>query len=243
MNSTTVTSLTVPPDGYETAVGCLCGAVRSACSSLGDVSIRATRAARGAAFAALASLSAATAHTLAGGGAPSPLFCVLLAVLALPLTTALAGTRPALWRTAAAMGAAQLLFHAAFATVGDIGRAGDATPADAFAAHHHGALMAAAPTPAGSAAAMAGGMDVPMIGAHALAAALSVLAVHRGERMLRAVTAWLPQVVRRIRIALAPPVRAPRIPRSIVASLVPVRLRLLGASVSRRGPPSPLVLP
>jgi hypothetical protein len=195
------------------------------------VSTRSARATRGAVFAALASTTAATAHTLAGGGAPSPLFCLLLAVLALPATTALVGRRPALWRTATAVGAAQALFHTSFATVGDIG-VWDATSAHAHAGHP--------PLPSGPDAAVMP-TTAAMTAAHVVAALLVIVAVHRGERVLRAIAAWLPRFVRRLRAALIP-LR----PRPLLSASALPRpagpLRLLASSLRRRGPPAAFVL-
>ena len=94
----------------------------------------------------LATVVAATAHTLAGGGAPSPLFCAVIAALAVPGATALAGPRPALWRTALAVGGSQVLFHAAFAVTGDLGAW------DAGTEHVHGAPLVVAPASASSSA-------------------------------------------------------------------------------------------
>ncbi|MFJ6654020.1 hypothetical protein ACIQLJ_14610 [Microbacterium sp. NPDC091313] len=194
------------------------------------MSTRSARAARGAVFAALASATAATAHTLAGGGAPSPLFCLLLAVLALPVTTALAGTRTALWRTAGAVGAAQLLFHAAFASVGDIGAWG------AVASHTHGNHVLAPPMDDATVMPTTWAMTL----AHAVAALIVIAAVHRGERVARAIAAWLPRLVRRLRTAVLP--ARPRPVPSIPAHPHVARgLRLLASSLRRRGPPSPLV--
>lgn len=196
------------------------------------MSTRSARALRGAVFAGLASATAATAHTLAGGGAPSPLFCLLLAVLALPVTTALAGRRPALWRTATAMGAAQALFHTAFATVGDIGAWGVASP---HVHEAHDALM-----PMADAAAMPA--TAAMTLAHVAAALVVIAAVHRGECIVRAIATWLPRLLRRLVAAVLPALPAPALRPATV--LVPARrLRLLAASLLRRGPPLLPALP
>jgi hypothetical protein len=197
------------------------------------VSTRSARALRGSAFAVLATVIAATAHTLAGGGAPSPLFCAVIAALAVPGATALAGSRPALWRTVLAVGGSQVLFHAAFAVTGDLGRW------DATAGHHHHAGIATAP----EVSIALGSSTTAMTLAHVAAAAVTILAVHRGERVIRAILQWLPRSIRRF-LVVAPPARhrVPHIPSSRVAGH-PVRLR--SGAVSRRGPPRvpALVLP
>jgi hypothetical protein len=195
------------------------------------VSRRSARALRGSAFALLATLGAAAAHTLAGGGAPTQLFCLLLAALSAPLATALAAARPVLWRTALAVGGAQALFHAAFATTGDIG-AWDAAPA-----HAHGEPVGAmvfaspeAPTPGAA-----------MTIAHLVAAVVTIGVVHRGEHLARRITAWLiPRMLRRFAVASVRPRPGILLSRTWCAP-VP-RPRLGARAVARRGPPSPLAL-
>lgn len=180
---------------------------------------------RGALFAASASAFAATAHTLGGGSPPSPLFCLLLAALLLPVTTALAGPRPALWRTAAAMGAAQLAFHTAFAVVGDIGAWGPVTP------HVHGAGDVTALIPTAGAA-----PDAAMTLGHAIAALAAVAVVHRGERAVVVILAWFPRAVRRLLAPVAPiVVRAPRLLAE--RAIRPARPTVPHGTLSRRGPP------
>ncbi|MGP3535283.1 hypothetical protein ACTU3I_10860 [Microbacterium sp. RD1] len=190
------------------------------------MSTRSTRAVRGAAFAAVATVTAATAHTLAGGGAPSPLFCAVLACLLLPVTTILAGRRIALWRTALTIGVAQAIFHTVFAVTGDLGTW------QATGGHVH-----SAPAWIPHAAALLPTAGAPMIAAHAVAAVLTIAVVARGERVVRAVAAWLPRVLGRIG-------GTPDVPESGPAGVAVLRtpairrLRPLTGTVARRGPPS-----
>lgn len=186
---------------------------------------RTTRALRGASFAAIATLLAAVAHTLGGGGAPSPLFCTVVAVLATPAAMLLAGPRVRAWRTWASVGASQLLFHLAFSLVGDLG----AWDVGALG-HVHG--------PAAVDLASAASVPLPspgMLAAHAAAAALTAWLVRVGERVVLAVSAWTVRVLNRARIVLAPHRGLARPLPS--APPVLARGRVAAHPLSRRGPP------
>lgn len=195
------------------------------------MSTRAARAIRGAAFAGIATVTAAAAHTLGGGAAPSPLFCAILFALAVPPATALASPRPAPWRAALAVGAGQLLFHGAFAVVGDIG-IGAAT-AHATLGHVHGAASTWAMDATGAA-----GVDMTL--AHVLAAIVTIALVCRGESLLARIGAW---VVRRAAAAVTVP-SSSAVLRRVDAMPARPRARLvLPPGLGRRGPPSPLPVP
>lgn len=184
---------------------------------------RHVRALRGASAAALATLIAATAHTLSGGGAPPPLLLAVVALLAMPVTTALVGRRLALWRTSATVLASQALFHIAFAVAGATG----SSPMPAAHAHH------AMSVPLGDVV-VAAAPDPLMMAGHAVAAVVTVIALHRGERMLRALGRGILRLFRPLLVVVPPP--RPR----RVAALVVVRLgaiRVVFSDVSRRGPP------
>lgn len=189
---------------------------------------RAARSLRGAAFAAIATIAAAVAHTIGGGGAPSPLFCLALAALVLPLTVALSGPRVRAWRTWAALGAAQLAFHLAFAVTGD---AAGVSPGAIGGHAHHGAWAMSA----GESAAMA--PSSPMALTHFVAAAITVLAVRHGENAVLRVLRWIRHVLPRVGTPLlVSPVRRPTPRRRRTA--LPTR-RLAHLPLSRRGPPAP----
>lgn len=186
------------------------------------VNSRAARALRGTALAAFATLIAALAHTLGGGAAPSPLFCAALFAFAAPLATALAGARVSLRGTIAAVAASQLLFHGAFAALGDFGSSTAAT-----GGHLHGVvptLSVLAPAPE----------HPDMTFAHVLAGLVTVAAVRRGESIVRAVRTWILGTA-------APPATSivfPRVPRRLAhgpSPLLPLLVVLSG--LSRRGPP------
>lgn len=185
---------------------------------------RAARTLRGSAFALIAVLLAAAAHTLADGGAPSPLFCAVVAVLAAPVAVLLAGTRPRAWRTAAAVAASQVVFHAAFTLVGDLGRW------DAAASGHVHAL-----DPVAGPAAAVHPPSAGMLLAHAAAAAITALLVLRGERAVVAVWRWARARLRRVAGAVRVPLRhrIPPLPRLSR----PRTARVTAHPLSRRGPP------
>jgi hypothetical protein len=185
------------------------------------VTPRHIRALRGTSAAWTATIVAATAHTLAGGGAPSPAFVAAVGILASPLAVVLVGRRLAAWRAGAAVLASQALFHTAFALTAD---------ADPTALHGHhvtrlGGDLAGLVMP-----------DAPMLAAHVLAAVATVFALYGGERMLRALGRGIRSVFFRAD-TLAPPAPAPRLiaegtaPRSGPA-------RIVLSDLSRRGPPA-----
>ena len=181
---------------------------------------RHVRALRGAAAAWVATIVAATGHSLAGGGAPSPAFVLAIGILASPIAVALAGRRLAVWRVAATVLASQALFHTAFALT---------AAADPGALHgHHVARLGGELSPVVL-------PDAPMLVAHALAAAVTTLALVRGERMLRALGRGIRSVLRRASdIAPRPIVRVRVVAGAVVAVVRRVRL----CDLSRRGPPS-----
>ena len=182
---------------------------------------RHVRALRGTAAAWVATIVAATAHTLAGGGAPSLPFVVAIGVLAAPVAVALAGRRLATWRTAASVLTSQALFHAAFALTAD------ADPAMLHGHHvaHLGGDLSAIVLP-----------DPPMLLAHALAAVATVVALTRGERLLRALGRGIRSLLLRA-VAVAPLAPLPR-QAAVPAGTAWVRARVVLSDLSRRGPPA-----
>lgn len=181
---------------------------------------RHVRALRGTAAAWIATVVAATAHTLAGGGAPAPSLVAAVGILAAPFAVAVVGRRLSAWRVGAAVLAGQVLFHVAFALTAG---------ADPAAPHsHHVTVLAAGVAPVAL-------PDAPMLVAHVLAALATVAGLYGGERMLRALGRGIRSVLARARVvACTPPVAA------VVAAdrerpIRPARTALSG--LSRRGPP------
>lgn len=183
---------------------------------------RHVRALRGTAAAWVATIVAATAHTLAGGGAPAPALVAAVGVLASPFAVALVGRRLAAWRTGAVVLASQSLFHVAFALT---------SGADPAAAHGHHL----APLGGDSIALVL--PDAPMLAAHVLAAAVTIAGLYGAERMLSALGRGIRSIFRRARCVT--PHASPR--RAVTVPARPARLvvrPVLSGGISRRGPPA-----
>lgn len=196
---------------------------------------RAVRTARGSLGAAIATLFAAASHALAGG-AITALALVATALVALPLCVALAGRAGSLWRLGLGVTASQFLYHWSFSELG-VSAGGEAPVGGAHTAHR--ALLAFSPELSASSAA-----DAWMWAAHAVAAALTIMLMHRGERA----ALGLISVLRRALISL--PMRpvsevrpAPR-PAAVSHSIALLRERLtVLAAISHRGPPALILAP
>jgi len=197
---------------------------------------RRLRAVRGAAASLTTILLAATAHTLAGAGAPSPLLIAIAALLTMPLGVALVGRRPSVVRTGTAVAGAQLAFHTLFAVFDDAD-AVSYMPPPGLAGH---AAAHAMPTmtmlhTAASAHDMRPGS--PMVLAHVFAAVVTVILLHHGERMLRALGRGILRLLPRL--VAAPPRPPVRRQTSPVVVRVARRTAVMATALSRRGPPLP----
>lgn len=182
---------------------------------------RRQRALRGTASSAVAVTVAATAHTLAGGGAPAWWLLLAVTLLASPIAVVLVGRRPSLRGTVAAAMVSQAALHAAFAAVGTGGASVTTTP-------HH-ALPALSPVSVSHLH-----LDAPMIVAHVLAAAATVLLLQYGERALRRIARGIRRLLTRALPTLDIPVA--RAARSTPAGALPRPVFL--SALSRRGPPA-----
>lgn len=192
---------------------------------------RQQRAVRGGAVSFAATLLAATAHTLAGGGAPSPWLVAAVALLSSPIAVAVVGRTPSAARTALAVVTAQIVFHTAFA----VAPASSAMSAPmAHMSHDH--LWASMPAVAAASAPAGESLSLPMLTLHACAAALTALLVHRGERMLRAVSRGLARLLPVVAWAAPHPPVARR--TSPIAAVRLPRLVLFSIGRPRRGPPA-----
>lgn len=181
---------------------------------------RRRRTVRGTAAAAVAVLLASVAHTLSGGEAPPLWLGATVMILAAPLCVTLVGRRRSLSGLAAAVAAAQLVLHAAFAAVGT------ATPLSGIRGHHHATSALAAVDP---------GVTVMTLG-HAVAAGVTFLALAWGERLLAAIALGIRRLLRVLPLfgcvtPFAPPAIARHAVNVIAASFLDC--------VTRRGPPAP----
>jgi hypothetical protein len=193
---------------------------------------RASRVTRGTTGAAVATFVALLSHVSAGGQVPGWLGIAVPLVLSVFVCTLLAGRRLSMWRLGVSVALSQFLFHVLF-VVGTVSAGGVAT-----GGHHHGppVLLDAAPV----SAAITG--DALMWAMHAVAAVVTVAALHRGERVLARlgeIAGELSRWVRR-RLVLVVIVPAPRPVRRVGARFFLVRTpgrRAFLAGVTRRGPP------
>jgi len=184
------------------------------------VTPRHVRALRGTAAAWIATVIAATAHTLAGGGAPAPALVAAVGILAAPFGVAVVGRRLSAWRVGTAVLASQALFHVAFAITAG---------ADPSAPHsHHVTVLAGGVTPVAL-------PDAPMLVAHVLAALATVAGLYGGERMLTALGRGIRSVLARARVVLPPPPAPALVAAERERTIRPARTVLSG--LSRRGPP------
>lgn len=215
---------------------------------------RATRAWRGVLGALVATILAAGSHALAGGSV-TWLALIATTVLAAPLCVALAGRIASVWRLAIGVGASQLLYHWSFAGLGEA--AADSLTSGGLPVSPHALHTAwfsgvfAAPGAAarvaegsgaswvsGAAGASGASAELAMWVAHAVAAALTIALLARGERAFLALTRLIGRAVALpgLRPAFGWPRTAARAPFVVPHFDL---LRLIGiAAINHRGPPS-----
>ncbi len=129
---------------------------------------------RGLVAASLAIFVALAAHVTSGGAMPGPLGILVPWILAVMVCTLLAGRRLSAVRLSVSVTVSQLLFHTLFVL-------GAITPSTTMGGHTHGMTMT---LPAGTPIAEAVLADSSMWLGHAIAAVVTVVALHRGERTL-----------------------------------------------------------
>ncbi|WZH35347.1 MAG: hypothetical protein PIR02_11220 [Microbacterium enclense] len=192
---------------------------------------RGTRVARGAVAAAVATFVALLSHVTGGGALPGAAGILVPLALSFVACTALAGRRLSAIRLSIAVALSQALFHTLFVL-------GSYEPG--ASGHVHGAVAMPALEPGASAVMIA--PDATMWFWHVVAAAVTTVVLHRGERTvthLRELTARLGAWLRvRVRIFTVAPGPAParRVIAEIVAEVRPVSV-LLAGTARRRGPP------
>ncbi|MET0812600.1 MAG: hypothetical protein ABWY03_06070 [Microbacterium sp.] len=181
---------------------------------------RQLRTLRGTGAAAVAAWTAAVSHTLAGGSPPSPWLVLVVIVLAAPAAVALAGRSLGTVRLALTVVLTQLLLHVTFSLTAGLD--------PSVGGHVHGAAHAL-----GGAIELV--PDPAMSLGHLVAAGVTILAIARGERMLRAIASGLVRLLRPVLFVLAP------LAHAVPASPSPAPVRAVAGirttDVSRRGPP------
>jgi hypothetical protein len=208
-------------------------------------STRSARALRGALAAIVSTFVALLSHVAGGGEVPGLLGILVPLVLATAVCVPLAGRRLSIVRVSASVIASQMLFHVLFV----LGSAGNASAASATgAAGHSGheghgsavaplllAIPAGGPTEGVPAHAHAG-----MWAAHAAAAAVTILAIYQGERVvrrLRTLAVTLVRVLFPVVSVIPVPFRAAARADIETVSL-PRSLSVYPSTRSRRGPPA-----
>ena len=189
---------------------------------------------RGWLTASVAVFVAALSHLAAGGNAPGPLSLVLALAFAGIASVLLAGKSLSLLRLSLSVGISQLLLHGLFGL-------GGGSSVTMTSTSHHGAvpLVDAAASPVHAPGARSGGGWMWV--AHALAAIVTIAALHRGEKTFRALV--VETTNRLIAVLIERPAAV-----SIGAAAAAVRpvfgrifvladLGELLSSVLRRGPP------
>lgn len=196
---------------------------------------RAIRTLRGGIAAAVAIEVALLSHVLAGGAAPDALLVALTFAVSWIVCLALAGRRLSLVRLALAVGLSQFAFHAAFSVLGTP----QAAAASGGAHAHHAMTMDAAPHATAMVAA-----DPLMWAAHALAAVVTIAALYRGERAVRALLEPLVTLVRAVvHVVMVTPARPRRLAAARIENSVLPGRRWVAEPATRRGPPRGILLP
>ncbi|MGO2658298.1 hypothetical protein [Mycetocola reblochoni] len=198
-------------------------------------SSRLSRTVRGSVAAGVATFVALMSHVGAGGAVPGAGGIAVPLVLSVVVCVLLSGRRLSLPRLSVSVGVSQLLFHTLFVlgstgTVAGAGHSGHAAHALGGVVLHPDAL----PVSADALPALA------MWLSHAAAAALTVLALHRGERawlrLVDGVRLVAVRVVRSLDVHVAVAVR-PRVSAVVGAHPRPLIERVPVSAISHRGPP------
>ncbi len=199
---------------------------------------RQLRVTRAAAAASVATFVALLSHVVAGGEPPALVGVLLVWAVSLVVATLLVGRRLSVARLSLTVVAAQVLFHTFFIVCAP---AASATSARMHhAASHHAAHMPLAESIGQTSDALAlSAASGLMWLAHVLAAVLTVVLLHRGERLVITLIRQADRLARRMIRLLAPPalpagqarMRAP-IPSSTLRLPHP-----LIVAPARRGPP------
>lgn len=209
-------------------------AAAEVCDNGGMSRSRATRVVRASVAATVATFLALVSHVAGGGAMPEWLGIVVPWVLSLAICTILAGRTLSLVRLSVAVLASQALFHTLF-VLGAPAAGGLPT------GHVHGVGVldlggdvVASP-------------DAAMWLSHAIAAALTIAALYRGERAVRRLLSLAEQVLAEARRRLARVAGTIRLglvapPRALFVDAPAPLLLFLTTSVRRRGPPSAVVV-
>ncbi|KQZ25188.1 hypothetical protein [Microbacterium sp. Root553] len=157
---------------------------------------------RGFAASSLAIFIALAGHLTGGGAMPGPLGIVVPWLLSVMICVLLAGRRLSLTRMSLSVALSQFLFHVLFVL-------GTVAPSGVSAPHVHGGPIVIPTGPGISEAVVA---DGSMWIGHGIAALVTVLALHRGERLILALHTLSGQAVRWMRRRLDAALVRPALP-------------------------------
>ncbi len=196
------------------------------------------RFARGWAAALFATLVAACSHTIAGGGAPSPVALMLALAFSGMVCVALAGKSLSRIRLSIAVGASQLMFHGVFSLIAPAPGGEAMSPAAG-----HTMMMTYVPLQATSER-MHDHADPWMWLAHGIAAVVTVIALRHGERAFWALSELARLAFGTILTGLTrpPQLQSVRPARenavAIERARLPRRLEVILSALGHRGPPA-----
>lgn len=183
----------------------------------------------------VATFVALVSHVAGGGQVPAALGVVVPLVLSVFVCVLLTGRRRSLWRLSVSVAVSQLLFHGLF-ILGTSSSVAVSTGSGPHAGHSVGLVMT-------SPGMSHGGPDGAWMWiAHAVAALVTIAALHRGETVISELLAFTGYVITRLARALSGLVASPSRPASTgLTTWFENRPTPLGvfASVSlQRGPPA-----
>lgn len=185
---------------------------------------------RGFAGATIATFVALASHVSVGGEMPGMLGIAVPWLLSLMVCTLLAGRRLSVTRLSISVVLSQALFHALFVL-------GSISPRAGLAPHVHGDLVLPFEGAVGPVIPESAGMWA----AHAIAAVLTVVSLHRGERIVRGLVAVASDVAAWLGRRALPPVghacHIAALKRRWIVRAAPLRRDPLCAAMRRRGPP------
>lgn len=179
----------------------------------------------------MAIFAALAGHVSAGGAMPGPLGIIVPWMLSFMVCVLLAGKKLNAIRLTISVGVSQFLFHMLF-VLGSIPPSGSAAP------HVHGAPLTLPAATGITEAVAAGGM---MWFGHAIAALATIVALHRGERLLLALRDLAQQSVlwlqRRVDAVLAPHSLRPAPRPALRVEIAVLRSAFLLTTLRGRAPP------
>lgn len=185
---------------------------------------------RGFAASSVAIFTALAGHVSSGGLMPGMLGIAVPWVLSFMVCVLLSGRRLSVVRLSASVMVSQFLFHVLFVL-------GAITPTVAMTGHQHGTHIMMSDSSGVVEAIAAGGM---MWFGHALAALITIVALHRGERLLLGLRDLAQRSIRWLRRRVDVVTARPALPSPPVAptfTVTVLRSALLLAPLRGRAPP------